>query len=184
MNMLFQEFIVNVIMRHRAGVLPPSLRDCDLLPQSHGAVQHLARRVADGGAVFPLYPDLAFRAGDHFPLLLDTKYKPLKPASARLGVSPDDFYQMFTYAQRYACPHVLLIYPQVAGDPPLRQIFELQSTAHHDTHGAAQGAAQGAIHVATVNLQVDLSAQRSILIAELKAILIGAMGENLGDIHA
>jgi 5-methylcytosine-specific restriction enzyme subunit McrC len=159
MNLLFQEFIANFIARHRSEILPPDLQACELLPQSHGAVQHLARRKTGGDAVFPLYPDLAFRAGDEFPVLLDTKYKQLDPVGRGLGVASDDFYQMFSYAHRYHCPRVILIYPQADGDGiPIRQSFDVQGM-------------QGVIDVATVNLQVDMRAERRRLIAELKAIL-------------
>jgi 5-methylcytosine-specific restriction enzyme subunit McrC len=164
MNLLFQEFIIGFIASHRREILPPHLLHCDLLPQGRGAVQHLARRSAAGGApgaaVFPLYPDLAFRDGARCVLLLDAKYKWLNAAmsSQQASVHSDDFYQMFIYAQRYQCPRVLLLYPRAAGSPLVRQSFELEGSS-------------GVIEAANVGVQIDLRTQRAALLAELRSIL-------------
>lgn len=126
MNQLFEAFVVNFIRRHRTEILPASLQNCDLLPQSQGAVFHLAQ--TNGTAVFRLKPDLALRAPDGtFPLLLDAKYKTLNPNNKRLGISESDFYQMYAYARRYDCPRVLLVYPQTAEMPtPIKRAFLLE----------------------------------------------------------
>jgi 5-methylcytosine-specific restriction enzyme subunit McrC len=131
MNQLFEAFVVGFVQRHRDQVLTrPELRRCDLLPQTCGAVQHLARRAPGGQPVFPLYPDLTFRSGAVSELIVDTKYKRLDPESRRLGVSPADFYQMFAYAHRYDCSRVLLLYPQTAEmDEPLEASFNVEGTA-------------------------------------------------------
>jgi len=160
MNQLFEAFVVNFIRRHRSKILPPNLRECQLLPQSRGAMLHLARR--SGKSVFRLRPDLALQSVDGtFPLLLDTKYKGLDAGSLRLGVAPDDFYQMFAYAHRYNCSRVLLIYPQTTGMlEPLRAWFALEGS-------------DKVIEAATVDLRVELRKQegRDELVRELKNIL-------------
>jgi 5-methylcytosine-specific restriction enzyme subunit McrC len=159
MNRLFESFIVNFIQRHREEILSRELASCELLPQSREATLYLAR--SDGRGVFLLKPDLAFRRGGEFPLLVDAKYKRLDGADVRLGVSESDFYQMHAYARRYGCDRVVLIYPQTAGmRNPLRARF------------AVEGAGVSII-AATVNLQVALGRRsgRDSLIEELRNIL-------------
>jgi 5-methylcytosine-specific restriction enzyme subunit McrC len=161
MNQLFEAFLVNFIRHHRREILPPDLQDCDLLPQSHGATRYLARTEARN--VFQLRPDLAFRKGGTFPLLLDAKYKRLNPADAKLGVSQDDFYQMHAYAHRYDCPLVLLIYPQTVDMPePLYRRFMLESGNH-------------SITTATIDVRTELRlrSERQRLVGELQRILGG-----------
>lgn len=162
MNRLFEEFVVGFIRRRRPEVLPGDMQRCDLLPQSHGAPHHLARD-EQGHGVFRLHPDLAFRRGARFPLLLDAKYKRLDPADRKLGISPADFYQMHAYAKAYACSRVLLLYPQTADlTAPLRRRFTLEGG--------------GTVEARTINLCRDLSAPagRDALTNELREILGGA----------
>jgi 5-methylcytosine-specific restriction enzyme subunit McrC len=160
MNKLFEEFIIGFIRRRRESVLPEQLRMCSLLPQSHPSPHYLARE-RNGQPVFQLHPDLAFRIGDKFPLLLDTKYKRLDPGDRP---SPSDFYQMHAYARRYKCPRVILLYPQTAETAaPRRDRFTLE-----DEGG-------GHIEAATLDLRADLSTAqgRDALANELKKILGG-----------
>lgn len=162
MNALFEGFVAGFLRRHAAAILPQELSDCTILPQSRGVSMHLARR--DNKALFRLKPDVVFRdAQGAFPLLLDTKYKSLDDAQKMLGVAPADFYQMFAYAHRFACPRVLLLYPQTATMPaPLRAKFPLEGS-------------DKIIEVATIDLRADLEkpAGRAALIQELKEILGG-----------
>ncbi len=160
MNRLFESFVFGFLRRHRASILPSSLAECSLLPQSQGIARHLAR--CDDRAVFRLEPDLALRSPDGtFPLLLDTKYKSLSPTTSRTaGISPADMYQMHAYARRYACPRILLLYPQTAGmASPLRLRFDLEGG--------------GTIEAATLDLRVELGKPEGIqqLIDEMRKIL-------------
>jgi len=156
MNQLFESFLTGFIRRHRVAILPPSLARAELLVQARSFRQHLALR--DGAKqAFLLKPDLALRLDGRAPLLVDMKYKLLDASSGRLGVAPSDFYQMMAYAHRFACPHVLLLYPQMSSMPdPLRHTFHLVGSPTHIT-------------VYTVDLCRDLTspASRSLLIAEL-----------------
>jgi len=159
MNALFEAFVANFIRRHRDQILPVSLQKCELLPQTSGATRHLARH--QNHHVFRLKPDLAFRVGQAFPVLLDTKYKRLDAADTRLGVSEGDFYQMYAYAQRYDCRQVVLLYPQTAGmTAPLRARFLLEDE-------------QKTIRVETLDIRVDLGSPegREHIIHQLRTIL-------------
>ena len=56
---VFEAFVVNFVRRHRKAILPPDLRDCDLLPQARGASLCLSRcesqrRQFRGKSVLPL----------------------------------------------------------------------------------------------------------------------------------
>ncbi len=155
MNKLFEEFVIAFIDRHRQEILPIELQDCELLPQSHHEPKYLA--TTEGKRVFHLKPDLVIRQNRSFPLIMDTKYKRLKEGDRKLGVSQADFYQMYAYAQRYNCPNVLLIYPQVVGMSELRARFDIEG---------------GTITAATIDLCGDLSKQeeRDKLIKRLKVL--------------
>ena len=158
MNKLFEEFVISFIDRHRVEILPSHLQDCELLPQSSGAVLYLARN-SDNHQVFQLKPDLVFRQNGSFPLLVDTKYKRLQEGDRKLGISQADFYQMYAYAHSYDCRHVLMIYPQVAGMSEFCKAFKIVDSDR-------------AITAATIDLCGDLSKQneRVKLVARLKAI--------------
>lgn len=115
MNRLFEQFVTGFVTRHRALCLPDSLATCAILPQTRGAVRHLAtRETPPTKNLFALEPDIAFQdtVDRSFPLLLDMKYKRLDGSErTNLGVSQTDLYQMFAYAHRYDCPRVILLYP-------------------------------------------------------------------------
>ena len=160
MNALYETFIINFIRKNR-NVLPARFLDCEFLPQTRGATLHLARQ--NERSVFLLKPDLAFKRGDEYPLLLDLKYKRLKTELTSRGVSPADIYQMYAYAQRYKCPEVLLLYPlTIDMQEPIHARFEVIS-------------GNGTIRVETVDLRIDLNSNpgRQNLINQLNKILEG-----------
>ena len=162
MNKLFEEFVISFIDRHRREILPTQLQGCELLPQSFGAVHYLAKN-SNHHQVFQLKPDLVIRQNRIFPLIIDTKYKRLKEGDRKLGVSQADFYQMYAYAQRYKCPNVLLIYPQVVGMSELKAEFEIEG---------------GTITAATIDLCGDLSKQeeRDKLVDRLRGLFADSQG--------
>lgn len=159
MNRLFEAFIASLIERHRDQLLPPALQITTLHPQASNHARYLVQK-GDKQQVFKLRPDLIFANGDTFPMLLDTKYKRLKSADPRSGISEADFYQMFAYVHRYHSPCALLLYPQVDNDV-IRTHFRLIE------HPAT-------IAGATINLRRDLSKPfgRRALLDELREILI------------
>jgi 5-methylcytosine-specific restriction enzyme subunit McrC len=128
MNQLFESFLTNFICRHQREILPLSLQQCELRPQSVGMVRYLATHLTSGKNVFRLKPDLVIydRMHDCFPLLIDMKYKRIANKDPVIKIASDDFYQMFAYAQRYHCRHVLLLYPQTVDlSEPIYQPFAL-----------------------------------------------------------
>jgi len=159
MNMLYEAFVSNFIKRNRKEILQENLSHCDILPQTRGATRFLATQ--NNRRLFRLKPDLAFRSGNTFPLLLDTKYKRLNQADARLGISQADFYQMYAYARRYQSPRVLLLYPQMVDMPkPLQAHFQLEEEGQ-------------LICVETLDLHEDLGspAGKQSIISQLRKIL-------------
>ena len=159
MNQLFEGFLTGFLQRHRREILPVALSGCQLLPQGRQAVCHLAKY--QDRRVFRLKPDLVLRDCDHYPLLMDFKYKRLNPSDRKLGISEADFYQMYAYLNRFQAPQVTLVYPQTAGmAAPIRSGFALEGSA-------------GEIRAVTVNLLKDLTAKgaHKELIAELRQIL-------------
>ena len=68
-----------------------------------------------GAHCFRLIPDVEVRAPGvkASMLLLDAKWKPLRPTSHVLGVDEKDVYQMMTYLHRYNCSRGVLVYPSL-----------------------------------------------------------------------
>lgn len=159
MHVLFESFLTGFIQRNRDAILSPYLAQCSFLPQTRGATLYLAR--AGLHPVFHLRPDIAFRDASGCPLCIDAKYKRLDAADRSLGVAQSDFYQMYAYARRYDCPRVLLIYPQAAETGgAMRRRFNLEPDF-------------GVIDVATIDLQVDLTAPagRAAFVSQLKEVV-------------
>lgn len=154
MNLLFEQFIAGFLRRHQQAILGDSGLEVIAQAGSMALATDEASR-----HVFHLRPDIALRRGKHYPLLLDTKYKQLDISRRDLGVSQSDFYQMYAYARRYNCPHVVLLYPQTAGSNSQSRSFSL-----HDG---------GSIMAATVDLTGDLwrAEGREELVNDLHSIL-------------
>jgi 5-methylcytosine-specific restriction enzyme subunit McrC len=159
MNRLFEQFLTRFLQRHQRAILPASLQACRIQPQSSQTSLHLAQH--QGQPVFRLKPDIVLQGSNGYPLLMDLKYKRLKPSDLTLGITAADLYQMTAYRQRFAAPQVILIYPQTVGMPePIRAHFPLQGTP-------------GTLRAVTVDLLKDLShpTAESDLVLELKEIL-------------
>lgn len=138
MNELFEEFVGRKIQRL------PSLPGMRTLLQS--PVRHLARQ--DLEDCFQLRPDIVVLDGPTPLVVLDTKWKRLKPAASYDGLSTADIYQMYAYAQRYAVRNVILLYPhhpELGAWKPLRNTYAFAAT-----HGAT---GPQFLSVATVELE-------------------------------
>jgi 5-methylcytosine-specific restriction enzyme subunit McrC len=78
------------------------------------------------GEVFEMRPDAAVLEDDQCLRIYDTKWKMLNTSKLDWGVSQGDIYQMASYASRYDCHQMSLLYPrdnQVAAG--LLETFEL-----------------------------------------------------------
>lgn len=159
MSHLFESFLTRFILRRRSDILPPSLADCEALPQSRGASLYLAQ--SETTSIALLRPDLLLRAPtERFARIVDMKYKRLQPYARDYGVSRDDLFQMHAYAQRYTCDRVVMLYPQTA-DLPTPITGKLAFIGTHQT-----------ITVGSVDLRGDLwkPAQQQELIARLTTV--------------
>ncbi len=158
MNLLFENFVAGFIRRHASEILPELFLQYEFLPQSRGARRYLASR--EDRSVFQTIPDLAFRNGALFPLIIDTKYKLIDDKERNAGVSQSDFYQMHAYAHRYNCDRVILLYPN-------RSSYRDAIHAHFKLAECDK-----VIEAKSVNIAVDLSSTegRAALIGELRKI--------------
>ena len=102
---LFEEFIGRCLCRALAP-WPVSLQN--------GTKSAL--RDEKGRKLFQLQPDAVIRAPSG-PIVLDTKWKELKPTdrTGKFGVGPGDVYQMLAYAQAHKAKRLVLLYPWVGG---------------------------------------------------------------------
>jgi hypothetical protein len=121
MNDLFEAFVGRLLQRHFGpGRVNLQVRG-----------RHALR--GPDGPLFALRPDAVIDTPEG-PLIIDTKWKALKPEDAKLGVAQADVYQMLAYAEAWgrdgAHPRVLLLYPHHAALGPEGPL------ASWSTHGA------------------------------------------------
>ncbi|MGD1085666.1 MAG: hypothetical protein ABSA47_13095 [Verrucomicrobiota bacterium] len=154
MNGLFEEFIAEFIRRELRAEWQE--RAWSLRPQS--GTRHLLCDES-GSSVFQLIPDIRFETllGETS-LIVDTKYKFLDVSAAKSGVAETDAYQMFAYKERYHCPRVVLLYPQIS-DKIARDF-------------SADAYSPPWLEVRTLDLQRDLMREKMELRNELVSILI------------
>ena len=112
MNAVFERFIAAFIKKQVMKRLP----GYELFPQARHNRRYLLQS-STGKGVLQMAPDILIRdpAGKH--LVIDTKWKRLKPTSTgnQGNVSSGDLYQLYAYTHRYDCHQSFLLYPQVAG---------------------------------------------------------------------
>ena len=93
MNELFEKFVGRSLKR----ALAP--RRVSLQDSSYYALEE---------KLFALYPDAVI---DNGAVVLDTKWKRLKPDKENLGVEQADVYQMLAYGRAYEAKRLILLYP-------------------------------------------------------------------------
>jgi len=102
MEQVFEDFLVASFRRHqqRYRVISQGLRE--------------SMATIDGQAVFSTQPDIALRAGDQTPFILDAKWKEIDATTKdrKHGITQSDVYQLHAYAARYGCSAVALVYPR------------------------------------------------------------------------
>ena len=100
MNELFERFVGRCVQR---ALAPGRVQ---LQAQS----EHALTGEREGELLFALRPDAVVRHSGGC-IILDTKWKPLKPEQDDLGVLSGDVYQMLAYGQAHNAARVVLIYP-------------------------------------------------------------------------
>lgn len=105
MNELFESY-VGIIARRVFGAQGFAVR-------LQGPKRHLARHF-NGNPAFELRPDIVASLDGQTAFIIDTKWKQLKEAVFREGVTSADVYQMFAYAHQYRSPDVVLLFPHHA----------------------------------------------------------------------
>lgn len=96
--------------------------------QAQGPRRYLATNQA-GQGVFQLRPDISVLQGKQVVAIADAKWKILSPEERKLGIASADLYQLVSYAQRYQCQRLALIYPAMEGvRPGLRDRLSIQGS--------------------------------------------------------
>jgi 5-methylcytosine-specific restriction enzyme subunit McrC len=162
MNILFQDFISQVIHRYQKRILPAAWQGGELILQAEGQNEHLAEKLdlsqIKGDKIFKLIPDILFLSPSEVPCLIaDTKYKRLDPYKKDGGVEEADVYQMLAYAHHWDCSQLLLIYPSAH---KMAKRFQIQIL----------GANGIKVWIAEVNIQQELDELDGI-IEELRQIM-------------
>jgi 5-methylcytosine-specific restriction enzyme subunit McrC len=94
---------------------------------SQGPRRYLAFNQA-GNQVFQMRPDISVMDGQQVLVIADAKWKLLSPEERKMGLSQSDLYQLISYAQRYQCQRLALVYPAFeAAKPGLREILSIQT---------------------------------------------------------
>lgn len=102
------------------------------------STRHSALR-DDKGPLFQLQPDIVVEtpAGT---VVLDAKWKSLKPEGRQFGVSPADVYQILNYGQAYKAKQLVLLYPWRQGlGKGVNRSWRVQGAERH-------------LHIATVDV--------------------------------
>lgn len=107
MNSLFEEYVGRIARR----VFRPEGYQVAL----QGPTRYLALDESSKRDVFAMKPDVVGLKDRAPQWIMDTKWKELSQEEAKEGVSQSDLYQMYAYANCYACSDVVLVYPHHAG---------------------------------------------------------------------
>ena len=152
MNILFEEYVGRLLSRALAGT--------DLRVTAQGGHRDCLFEGETGR--FRTQPDLIVRRGSQVVLVIDTKWKRIKPADdPKRGVSQSDVYQLMAYGRLYDCPHVVLLYPHHGSLP---------SDAVLHRYSIAKSGARESIFVATLDVtgtyRKHLSALRDLIMKQ------------------
>ena len=73
-----------------------------------------------GRSVFEVIPDFEMKRNEDktFCIVIDTKWKRLRPERANLGISIDDLYQVMSYAYRFNSSRIAILYPWIGSGWP------------------------------------------------------------------
>ncbi len=112
MNAVFERFIAAFMKQRVIKYLP----GFEIFPQAKHNRRYLLESTT-GKGILHMSPDILIRDPSGKNLVIDTKWKRLKPTKVgnQGNVSRDDLYQLYAYTHRYDCSQSILLYPQVPG---------------------------------------------------------------------
>jgi len=102
---------------------------------------YLAKNLSDNYAI-PLKPDFQILKNNKIVIILDTKFKNPINNNGDIHISSSDIYQMCTYAIRFGCSEIILLYPLFIG----------QEKRAEQTYSIEQGNIDFKIRVAQVDI--------------------------------
>ena len=156
MGHLFESYVAKMLQRAFRGhyfqiIAQGGLRYC---------MAEIGPEGQSGRQTFQTRPDILVKLGSEIHMIIDTKWKRLRPRvdDAKRGVSQGDVYQMMAYARLYATSKLMLLYPHHGG---------LEAPGVLERYALAQGTEQ--LLTATVNL-FDLASTAS----QLRALVLSA----------
>ncbi len=159
MNVLFEEFIGELLRKHRSEILKDTeLENCEVCLQAKGIGKRWL--IIKESKAFQLIPDILLRKGNRIELIIDTKYKILDPDKKYWGISQADMYQMFAYGKKYDCKRIVLLYPwndSLSTDPGVLETYFFENDFR--------------LYVATINLKRDLKKELRSVKEEFRAII-------------
>jgi 5-methylcytosine-specific restriction enzyme subunit McrC len=142
MNNLFEEYIGRVAMR--------VFRLRGIQVRLQGPQRFLALDESSRANAFAMRPDVVGMKDGQAAWIIDTKWKQLSLEETREGASQSDLYQMYAYANNYACDDVVLLYPHHGG---LGKHVETRASYRLHTGIRTQaGFGAGRIRIATIDL--------------------------------
>ena len=116
------------LFEHYLATIFDLLSDTSLTFKYHSPSYHLGKEGTRN--VFLLEPDFTIFSGAQCICILDAKYKYPFNKKGHTKISTSDLYQLSTYALRYNCNTLVLIYPKYIGNPKEDSIiaeYELQA---------------------------------------------------------
>jgi 5-methylcytosine-specific restriction enzyme subunit McrC len=137
MNVVFQDWVTDRLQRHLRG-------DLRVVAEP---TEHLAMR-----RQIPMYPDLVFYAGERLVYVADVKYKITGSGLARNS----DYYQLLAYATALGLPEGVLIYCQVDGSTPEREVEVRRAGTRLRTYAMDLSGSPDNIETAAVELATTL----------------------------
>lgn len=156
MNVVFERFVASFLEKH----VMPRFAEHSMHAQARHQWRYLLKSARSQKGVLRLEPDILITDTytDAPTLTLDTKWKLLNQRNRRRGVSREDMYQLFAYAQRYQCAHNILLYPRT-------------DHAREEDFVSNEDKTPRTISVRFIDLQRDLSKERRALTNELTSLL-------------
>lgn len=162
MNRVFEEFVA-AFLRKR---VMPGLPGYQLVVQGRRQKKYLVKEAGRG--LLRLKPDLAIIAPSGDKLVIDTKWKRLRPekANRRARIAAADLYQLYAYSHRYDAHRSLLLYPRLP-ESVVRD-FDLVDPSESPT-GRQLG-----VRFLDLHRNLGLSSERNVLANELKDLIDSA----------